>query len=499
MSCLTDEQATRMALNLPEGADEAMRLKEHLKECPACRSKLANSRRLVEQLSAAHHASDQNHAALRARLLAALPSIDVARQPPYRSKRLVVNLGGLTMRQRIAAVGVGVSALAAVALIFLMLNTGHQLSAMERMCKELNALTSYSYTGTEHVTYQNKQMTEPGIVDLSQSVYWRAPAAFREELKITLSGNVPRGYEKGQAYCDIVSISLTNKPGLFVDRLARTYTHESKLRPEDTGSGSLTYPNPFIKMIREEPGKIAKDLGARKINGKEAHGYAMVYPHDTDPIEVWLDPQTDLPVEIDRTLKDESTTSVEQYSDFRWNIDLDPTLFDTTPPAGYTDITPPDDAKALAGITAALRLYAELSGGHYPRIDTEKVNEKFDAEAIYAEMLKMAGFSGTPQPQWGQDSKFRELEQTKAGLDWIAKITRAKATTRYDGLHVTPQDKDKVLLWWLPGRATEGYRVYYGDLQTRKLTKAEAEKVILPGPKLWDESAERTVTPAEGK
>ncbi len=124
----------------------------------------------------------------------------------------------------------------------------------------------------------------------------------------------------------------------------------------------------LLRVIREESGKIVRDLGTKQIGGEQAHGYLMDYPKaDWHNVEVWLDSETDLPLEVSHEAKDETTTSVMRLTDFRWNIALDSKLFDTAAPAGYADITPPDDAKTLAEITAALRLYAELSGGKYRR------------------------------------------------------------------------------------------------------------------------------------
>jgi hypothetical protein len=342
-----------------------------------------------------------------------------------------------------------------------------------------------------------KGKTEPGIVDLSQLNYWQAPGRTRENLKIVLSGAVPRGYSSGQVEADVVSISLTDKPGILIDRVRKTYTREPKLRAEDTGSGSLTYPMSLLRVIREESGKVVRDLGTKQIGGEQAHGYLMDYPKaGWNDVEVWLDSQTDLPLEVRHEAKDETTTSVMRWTDFRWNIALDPKLFDTTPPEGYADITPPDDVKTLAEITGALRLYAELSGGKYPAIDTYQVDAKFDADAIYAEMLKKAGFAGAPQVQWARNEKYQEIQRAKSGLDWIAKITRDKNVTRYDGLYVGPQDKEKILLLWLNGDS-QGYRVFYGDLSSKALSDAEAKKVIAPRAKIFAEPPAEDEKPAE--
>ena len=410
--------------------------------------------------------------------------------------RLVFRLTRLTVKQRMVVGGFGLSALAAMILVFFALNSAGQLSAMERMLKELREVKSYSYKCVEHVTIVRKGKTEPGLVDLIQTIFWRAPGSLREELKIVLSGAVPEGYHQGQVDADIVGIYSAEQPGIFMDQLTKTYFRMPKLTAEHTGSGSLTYPMKPLRDIRELTGTVTRDLGTQEIHGKQAHGYMMAYKNlDDDLVELWLDPETDLPLEVGWETKDETTTSHVRMIDFRWNIDLDEKLFDPTPPAGYIDNTPPTDEKSLAQIAGALKLYARLSGGHYPQIDTYKVNAKFDADAIYAEMLKMARFAGPARPEWASDKKFLEIQQAKPGLDWIGRIVLSNLSG-YHGSKVGPQDQDKPLLWWRSEEPT-GYRVFYGDLHSELLTDARAEGKIAPHPKIFDAPAEDEHAAAE--
>ncbi len=246
--------------------------------------------------------------------------------------------------------------------------------------------------------------------------------------------------------------------------------------------------------MREDPGEVLRDLGTKQIGGRDAHGYVMTYPATQETMDVWVDPQTDLPLEIRRETKDESATSVIWLTDFRWNIGLDPKLFEATPPDGFTEVTPPEDKKSLAQIEAALRMYADLSG-HYPQSDTDAAGAKFDSDAIYAEMLKMADYSGPERPEWVRDIKYQELRQAKPGLDWIAKIV-LNSTAGYHGSKVGPHDADKVLLWWNVWNPN-GYRVFYGDLRTAILTEAEGKKVIAPRPKFFAPTDEDPQQPAE--
>ena len=125
-----------------------------------------------------------------------------------------------------------------------------------------------------------------------------------------------------------------------------------------------------------------------------------------------------------------------RMEDFEWNIDLDQRLFDPTPPEGYTDDTreqtPMDEQ--VRKISEALKIYAEASGGHYPRVKVVYGDVTRDELVT---MLKI---------QWPPKT-IEEMRDEKAA---------------YYGKTVSPNDKDKVLLRW---RLDDGrYEVIFGDL-----------------------------------
>ncbi len=379
----------------------------------------------------------------------------------------------LTVIQRVAVGGIGVSTIAAAALVLLAVNSGPQLSAMERMAKELHQITSYSYRESWESTWLEadgkRSITSKG----DGMTCWMAPDAFRTEMKIVrIELAIPNGKLSERLLEHFAEIYPAGKPGIFVDFIRKTF---DRLLFDPVGS--RTYPADLVRMIQEGSGTVTRELGTKEIQGKKARGYVIVLKgsHEKrandqlkDPVQVWVDPATDLPLEIGYEGKNESTYT-HRVTDFRWNTALDRQLFEPTPPAGYADITPPGGDQELAQIAEALKLYAELSGGHYPQATP------FDAVAVREEMLNLAGFTGTPKPAWNQDKKFLQIQQAARGLDWIARILRNRHHASYDGPGVSPRDKGKLLLWWRlwsPAR----YRVFYGDLRTEILSEAEGTK-----------------------
>ena len=92
----------------------------------------------------------------------------------------------------------------------------------------------------------------------------------------------------------------------------------------------------------------SSSLGARTIGGKTARGYLVPLstgdPKRRHDWQVWVDPETDLPLEIGYQVDDRKqprTTTVHRLSNFRWNTKLDPKLFDPALPEGFREVSPP--------------------------------------------------------------------------------------------------------------------------------------------------------------
>ena len=397
---------------------------------------------------------------------------------PGRSRRW---FAGLSRRQQLAAGGIGLSSAAGLLLVLLALNSGRELSAMERMVRELQEIKSYSYKITSSNTFYDDGKHDPTVVTEEAVSYWAAPDAFHEEVKIVRADVAASGKAVEEIVEDFASVYPAGKLGMYIDHKYKVY----RWLPNDP-MGSTIYPLEMLQLIRENSGEITRDLGSKEIEGRQAHGYVIVLKgwRDwrerggvRDPVEVWVDAATDLPLEFSYNGKHEEPGQNGagywfRATDFRWNIALDEKLFAPQPPEGYTDITPPSGEKEIAEIADALALYAELSGGHYPQV------KQFDAAAVHNEMLKLAGFAGPAKEEWKEDKQYRRIEQAARGLDWIGRIVRNRYHSGSDGLTVGPQDKDKLLLWWTLF-APVRFRVFYGDLRQEILSDDAGKKLGL--------------------
>jgi hypothetical protein len=147
---------------------------------------------------------------------------------------------------------------------------------------------------------------------------------------------------------------------------------------------------------------------------------------------------------------------------------LDPKLFDTTQPEGYTNYNfkMPSLEKLVDWITEALKIYAEQNDGHYPQVKTvyaEVANRDIDA---------LIGHEGEPTQEEMRSEKYKKAMSLETGFSWINILQVGNPDFTYNGKTVGPNDKDKVLVRW---KLDDGrYEVIFGDLRAETVT---AEKL----------------------
>ena len=294
----------------------------------------------------------------------------------------------LTLR-RVGGGALGLAAAIAVALTLLVLRSPAQLSAMDKLAARLREVQSYSY----QLRWQTTEVAEDGKRSTTWTgagpVYWQAPSALHEELKIVKrQDDLAAGTHTEEVLEHFLQIFPAGKLGVFIDHPQKTFR---RLPFEPTGS--VTYPWEPLRTIRENRGQITRELGTRQFGEVLARGYVIQAKPEhgspfSEPVEVWVDAKTDLPLRFEFRKQEANQTAITEASDFRWNIPLDAKLFEPRPPEGYVDITPPSEQNDLERIAGALRLYAELSGGKYPQ------PTKFETATVRTEMLALAGLEG---------------------------------------------------------------------------------------------------------
>jgi outer membrane lipoprotein-sorting protein len=250
----------------------------------------------------------------------------------------------LSLGRRLAVGGVGLSAVAAVVWLIVTAGDTRQLSAMERMARHLREVKSYSYTFNSETTTTRQDPVRRTTWRENGRSFWRAPDSFRSADKIVkIQSPHPKGEPAEEVLEDFAEIFPPGGMGIFINHKQKTF-----VRCQYDPTGSRTYPLEPLKLIREDNPPRTRDLGTRKIAGKTARGYLVPLSTGSPPRrhdwQVWLDPQTNLPLEISYEVDDRQqprTTTVLRIGNFRWNEEIDPKLFDPIPPAGYREVRPP--------------------------------------------------------------------------------------------------------------------------------------------------------------
>jgi outer membrane lipoprotein-sorting protein len=371
--------------------------------------------------------------------------------------RLARWMGGLTMRQRIALGGGGM-----VAVLGLLLLWGgiiaKPVSAMEKMAEEIRKAKSYKHTGFSTSGGEGTRRS-------SMTEYWLAPDLKRLEASQDGAWEGP-----GPQATNIVP--GRNKPWISINHQTKTF-HRCQPQFEDR--------SPVLKLenLGKFFGNADRELGTKEISGKKARGFEIDtmkidpdYPFPAT-MEIWLDTKTNLPVRVRYDTKNEGhSETTYEIGDIQWNVELDPVLFDPTPPEGYKDDTPktPASEKQIRQITEALRIYAELRDRHYPQtkvgiIEFTKLRSAYPMVTTKTEHGKATARNDSDRKT---EIVSEKVSKTFAGFTLLQEIHNFNPDAAYYGKMVGPKDKDKVLLRWKLD--DERYEVIFGDLRAEIVT-----------------------------
>ena len=362
------------------------------------------------------------------------------------------------MRQRIAALG-GVGAAAILAILLLWSATvSTSASAMEKMAEEVRKAKSYKCVQIVQATDDHPAPGKPAVREMASTVYWLAPGSARTEY--SNSGWNGPGPEW-------ITISPAGKPYITINNQTKKFFRYPALRRVEYSS---TFDN--LENLGRFSGEADRELGTKEINGKKARGFQIemkkMEAEYAKPglAEIWLDPQSNLPVLVRyEGMKALGHSDTQIDTDIQWNIDLDPKLFDATPPEGYADDTPKPLPleKQLGQITGSLKIYAEASRGHYPR------EKNVTSLGTTEDLCKMLGVVKWPGGE--KEGNAGKAAKAMAGFARICDIQAYNSDAAYYGKTVGPKDKDKVLLRW---KLDDGrYEVIFGDLRAETVPAAK--------------------------
>lgn len=231
-------------------------------------------------------------------------------------------------------------------------------------------------------------------------------------------------------------------------------------------------PRQYIGQFLSKP---CEELGALIINGVRAEGVRSA-SDETGTSELWVDPQTNLPIrlEMDSITSGGQITSHMIIENFHWNVDFEPGFFEPNIPDDYNFVAqsqiPPstNEEQAISG----LQLFAELTGGRYPRsLDELTVRREF----MKALNQKEAALRDANEPTIPESIQVDDSMNMLAAAVFYEELIKREQDVKYYGDVVTASDTGAILLRW---RISEThYRVLYGDLTTEDLTYEQLQQL----------------------
>ena len=251
-----------------------------------------------------------------------------------------------------------------------------------------------------------------------------------------------------------------------------------------------------------------KRLGVETLDGRRAEVFSIqcTQPEHESETKIWVDQKTSLPLRVEERRGSGKNASVSVMSDFRFNLDLDPTLFSTDVPKGYTLIqTRVDLSKGpLAPLAEILGVAAKANGGMFPpTLVEEECEQRFDCILMLAAARELreqgidVDYDLNPLMKRNVDNVTKEdaNETHSTTGDRLAKLPPELAGAilkmpiaigllqviiqqgdwHYAGMGVKLGTPNRPIFWCKVGE--ENYQVIYADLSTKEVSPEDVPKV----------------------
>jgi hypothetical protein len=249
-------------------------------------------------------------------------------------------------------------------------------------------------------------------------------------------------------------------------KTATVFTYENL--PADRPGNTFEYLRRVIGGQVEE----VEQLGRQTVDGRETMGFR--YRERGAEMTIWAAPGTGLPVRVEATTPLMKPKSHVVFSDFRFNVELDESLFSLEAPEGYTVKHDKMDASepTLDELIQVLRVLAELNDGTFP-VDLH------DMEGIYG-IISRALIARVKEGEMPKDPEAigeafqKEARKLARGLAFANALT-PENDPHYAGKDVKLNTPDRPIFWYKPTQSKK-YRVVYADLSVQDVAPEDLPK-----------------------
>jgi len=232
--------------------------------------------------------------------------------------------------------------------------------------------------------------------------------------------------------------------------------------PDHGGNDTLQTYDGLKKDFRDGTEKY---LGRMKIDGQDTVCFKV--SKENKEITVWADPDTALPIRIERIAKEGIDKTI--LSNITFDVELDDKLFDMTLPDDYVVVNMGTEEFRIPfelteeHLIEGLSVNAKALGGKFPTLfkGGRRGKEAFDKYiAETRESLEIP-----------KEDKFKSM----LGTEFVKRLPEG-SDYQYVGEDVKLGDGTKAACWWKPSGSTT-YRVVYGDLSIRDVGPSDLPEV----------------------
>ena len=397
--------------------------------------------RMIERLGGEESPRPEHRDQLRKQ---ALEVFDRAPMPRYTVKfpKHLFSNWRYIMRQPIARVAAAIVIIIMVSGVALWFSGGGTKAAFADFVASIVEAKSAKFKVTAEVEGQ-PPITIPAM--------FLAPAGLRQELP----GGMVNIVNTAQGEMKTLSLDTKNKKATIMnfanmpkDKMPKNANFFTQLQSQ-------------LSNAKENPDVKREPLGEKEIDGHQAIGYRIIYTGMT--MNFWGDPKTNLPVRIEQSMDFIPNTKIT-WTDFQFDVNLDESLFNITPPDGYTIMDVPVDASQPSekDLIESLRQYCEMCGGTLP--------DALDMHAMMEFAGRLESKIGLEEGKEPREVKAKELMMTSLKLSrgfQFSVMLPKDADAHYAGKGVSLNANDAPIFWYRP-KDSKKYRVIYADLSVKE-------------------------------
>ena len=262
-----------------------------------------------------------------------------------------------------------------------------------------------------------------------------------------------------------------------------------------------------FRVDREPPARV-EELGSKEIGGIAARGLRSTI--DGEIVEVWIDPTTNLPVEvrirhvIPAHVSGSANGPTHMWrimSALEYDVRVDPLLMSVEVPEDYAVITMPEPplvesaaAPSLSDVIELLRLCAEHNDGTFPK-SLSMNDTPGSCMAImkeFADSREEAITSGSDAEKQAALEAVMEFGRVLGRGTAFLLSMRPDKELRYFGDGVTLGTAERPIMWFSPKGGGQ-YQVVYADLSVQTVEKANLPSLPAAARSKLEDREDRTV------